>query len=174
MHILKLYGIGSLAIAILLMGCGSPAISNEPIAPSQSPAPVGTPQYLQITAIANIGNQDIQLEVAATPAQQQQGLMFRPPLPDNRGMLFPFNPPRPVAFWMKNTPSPLDMIFLLDGKVQAIAENATMCQAEPCPIYPEGGIVADNVIEVRSGLTRELGLRVGDQITIKYLLPKNQ
>ena len=171
-------------LSILLMACGSPVISDEikptdsapvkPTAPAQPKSVIDPAQYLPITATANIAGREIQLEVAETPQQQAQGLMFRPPLPDDRGMLFPFTPARPVAFWMKNTPSPLDMIFLLNGRVQAIARNATMCKSEPCAIYPESAVIADNVIEVRAGLTQELGLQEGDQIVIKFVLPKNQ
>ncbi|MBD2186656.1 DUF192 domain-containing protein [Pseudanabaena sp. FACHB-723] len=131
-------------------------------------------QYLPITAIATIADREIQLEVANTPQEREKGLMFRLPLPDDRGMLFPFIPARPVAFWMKNTPSPLDMIFLLDGEVKAIARNVTTCVSDPCPIYPAGGVMADQVIEVRAGLTQEIGLQEGDRINIKFLLPKNQ
>lgn len=171
-------------LSFLLMACDTPVASDQirtpdsqPIkttAPTQPNAVVDPAQYLPIAATVNIAGREIQLEVAATAQQQAQGLMFRPPLPDDRGMLFPFTPARPVAFWMKNTPSPLDMIFLLNGQVQAIARNATMCVSDPCPIYPEGGVMADNVIEVRAGLTQELGLKEGDQVMIKFLLPKNQ
>ncbi len=186
-------------LSLSLMGCGSPLDSN-PIAPSPNPQLPNTAQpsainsntkspstlqtkpkpleelaqYLPITATAAIADRQIQLEVAETPKQQEKGLMFRPPLADDRGMLFPFIPARPVAFWMKNTPSPLDIIFILEGKVQAIAANATMCKSDPCPIYPENGVIADMVIEVRAGLTQELGLKEGDEINIKFLLPKNQ
>ena len=171
-------------LSILLMACDTPVASDQIRTPDSQPlkttastqpnAVVDPAQYLPIAATVNIAGREIQLEVAATPQQQAQGLMFRPPLPDDRGMLFPFTPARPVAFWMKNTPSPLDMIFLLNGQVQAIARNATMCVSDPCPIYPEGGVMADNVIEVRAGLTQELGLKEGDQVMIKFLLPKNQ
>jgi hypothetical protein len=41
-------------------------------------------------------------------------------------------------------------------------------------VYPVGGVVADNVIEVRAGLTQEIGLKEGDRISVKFLLPKNQ
>lgn len=177
-------------LSILLMACGAPVASDQIRAIDLKPVKTTTPatdqakpeskpvidpaQYLPITAIANIAGREIQLEVAATLQQQAQGLMFRPPLPDDRGMLFPFTPARPVSFWMKNTPSALDMIFLLNGRVQAIARNATMCVSDPCPIYPESGVIADNVIEVRAGLTQELGLKEDDQVIIKFLLPKNQ
>ena len=177
----------TVTLSLCLMGCSSPpAASNmakpitvpaipATISPQTKPIPVEElGQYLPITAIATIAGREIQLEVVSTPSQQEKGLMFRPPLADDRGMLFPFTPARPVAFWMKNTPSPLDIIFLLDGEVKAIARNATMCKTDPCPIYPAGGVVADNVLEVRAGLTQEIGLQEGDRISVKFLLPKNQ
>ena len=176
----------TVSLSVCLMGC-APANSDvaKPSIPSTSapqaltsqtkPKPVSElAQYLPITAIATIAGREIQLEVVNTPSQQEKGLMFRPPLADDRGMLFPFTPARPVAFWMKNTPSPLDIIFLLDGEVKAIARNATTCKSDPCPTYPEGGVVADSVIEVRAGLTQEIGLKEGDRISVKFLLPKNQ
>ncbi len=174
----------TLGLSLCLMGCtNAPAISDTKPSPTPTspptiqtkPKPVSElAQYLSITATATISGREIQLEVANTPQEQAKGLMFRPPLADDRGMLFPFTPARPVAFWMKNTPSPLDIIFLLDGEVRAIARNATTCKSDPCPVYPEGGVIADNVIEVRAGLTQEIGLKEGDQIKVKFLLPKNQ
>jgi len=176
----------TVTLSLCLMGCSSPVASDvakpitapvipATISPQTKPIPVKElGQYLPITAIVTIAGREIQLEVVSTPSQQEKGLMFRPPLADDRGMLFPFTPARPVAFWMKNTPSPLDIIFLLDGEVKAIARNATMCKTDPCPIYPENGVVADNVLEVRAGLTQEIGLQEGDRISVKFLLPKNQ
>ena len=175
------------SLSLCLMGC-APTNSDQapvPVIPATSPSPTITPQtkpkpiselaqYLPITATATISGREIQLEVVNTPKEQEKGLMFRPPLEDDRGMLFIFTPARPVAFWMKNTPSPLDIIFLLDGEVKAIARNATICKSDPCPVYPEGGVVADSVIEVRSGLTQEIGLKEGDRISVKFLLPKKQ
>jgi uncharacterized membrane protein (UPF0127 family) len=180
----------TVSLSVCLMGCAptasetakptdTPSIpatsSPQALTPQTKPKPVSElAQYLPITATATISGREIQLEVANTYEQQEKGLMFRPPLTDDRGMLFPFTPARPVAFWMKNTPSPLDIIFLLNGEVKAIARNATTCKSDPCPIYPEGGVVADNVIEVKAGLTQEIGLKEGDRISVKFLLPKNQ
>jgi uncharacterized protein len=171
----------TISLSLCLMGCAPtasdtaiPATSSPTITPQTKPKPVSElAQYLPITATATISGREIQLEVANTPNEQEKGLMFRPPLEDDRGMLFIFKPARPVAFWMKNTPSPLDIIFLLDGEVKAIARNATTCKSDPCPVYPDGGVVADSVIEVRSGLTQEIGLQEGDRISVKFLLPKN-
>ena len=59
-------------------------------------------QVLPITAQAQISGQIINLEVAKTPKEQAMGLMYRTELADDRGMLFSFDPPRKVNFWMKN------------------------------------------------------------------------
>ncbi|WP_088892780.1 DUF192 domain-containing protein [Leptolyngbya ohadii] len=148
----------------------SPAV-NPAITPPVANRPIVNPaaaQMLPITAEAIIGGQTINLEVARTPREQAMGLMFRPPLPDDRGMLFSFDVPRPLWFWMKNTPSPLDMVFMLNGEVKAIAPNSPPCTADPCPTY---GTMADvnQVIELRAGRAAELGLEVGDRVEIRYL-----
>ncbi|MBT9313563.1 DUF192 domain-containing protein [Leptothoe kymatousa] len=128
----------------------------------------GPGQVLPITAEATLAGETFDLEVATTREQQQLGLMHRQALPDNRGMLFPFSPPRPVGFWMKNVPVGLDMVFLYQGKVQGIAE-APPCAADPCPTYSPGRVLVDNVIELRIGRAAELGLEPGDEVEIRYL-----
>ncbi|HAC64596.1 MAG TPA: DUF192 domain-containing protein, partial [Cyanothece sp. UBA12306] len=127
-------------------------------------------QKLPVTAKTKIGQQVIELEVAQTPEQQQLGLMYRQSLEDNRGMLFPFDPPRPVKFWMKNVSIPLDMIFLLDGEVKAIENNVPPCNQTPCPTYgPSIAIDIDQVIELRGGRAEELGIKPGDLLKIEFL-----
>jgi uncharacterized protein len=128
-------------------------------------------QFLPITAKAEIAGRTIQLEVARTFAEQAKGLMYRVALPDDRGMLFPFDPPRQTAFWMKNVPVDLDMVFLYQGEVKAIAHSAPPCAAEPCPIYPTEGAFVDQVIELRSGLAKELAIKVGDRIVVTTITP---
>ncbi len=125
-------------------------------------------QVLPITAELTINSQVIQLEVARTVQQQSIGLMYRPQLPDNRGMLFPFQPAQTVSFWMRNTLISLDMVFLRQGKVQAIAANVPPCKTAACPTYGPG-VPVDQVIELRGGRAAELGLRVGDTLKVKYL-----
>jgi uncharacterized protein len=165
-----LKGLFGMTVSILLLSC-SASSSPSPVEQSQSPVPTpqaSPSQTLPITAKATLNNQVIQLEVARTPKQQEVGLMNRPPLPDDRGMLFLFEPPRPVIFWMKNTPSPLDMVFLLNGEVKAIAADAPPCAADPCPTYGSNDAV-NQVIELRSGRAEELGLKVGDRLSIEFL-----
>jgi uncharacterized protein len=125
-------------------------------------------QILPIKANMTINGQLIEIEVAATPEQQQIGLMYRTSLADNRAMLFPFSPPQSVYFWMKNTLIPLDMVFLRNGVVQAIAPHVPPCTSDPCPTYGPG-MEIDQVLELRAGRAQELNLKQGDTITINFL-----
>ncbi len=163
---------GVLALEVLLLGCTAsvPAATptaTEPMSTSSTDiATASQQQMLPITAQVKIADQVIELEVANTPIQQQIGLMNRKELADNRGMLFPFNPPRLVGFWMKNCLINLDMIFLHQGKVLSISANVPPCKTEPCPVYGPEGFV-DQVIELRGGRAKELGIKVGDQLTVQ-------
>ncbi|MBE9047451.1 DUF192 domain-containing protein [Pleurocapsales cyanobacterium LEGE 10410] len=125
-------------------------------------------QMLPITAVAEIGQEYIQLEVAQTPKQQSTGLMFRETLADNRGMLFTFESARIARFWMKNVPISLDMVFLNGDRVIDIAANVPPCKSNPCPVYGPEALV-DRVIELRGGRAQELGIQAGDTIAIKSL-----
>lgn len=128
-------------------------------------------QMLPITAEVEINGHRIGLEVAHTRQQQSIGLMFRELLADDRGMLFPFVPPRPVSFWMKNVLISLDMVFVYQGDVVAIARDVPPCEADPCPTYGPDRQLVDYVIELRGGLARELNLQPGDAIDIQWLDP---
>ncbi|MEB3314401.1 MAG: DUF192 domain-containing protein [Cyanobacteriota bacterium] len=134
------------------------------LAPSQ---PRG--QQLPITAVVELGGQAISLEVAQTPEQQALGLMYRPTLAPDRGMLFPIAPPRPVSFWMKNVPVPLDMVFIYQGRIQALASQVPPCEVDPCPTYGPQGQLVDQVIELAAGRAAELGLQVGDAVAVRFL-----
>ncbi len=166
--------IGGIVLASLLApGCSSvPAVSSTPSPVASQPPDAAVQemamgQTLPISAQVKVGDQTIDLEVAKTAAQQEMGLMYRKQLEDNRGMLFPFNPARPVGFWMKNCLINLDMVFLRNGQVVAIANNAPPCQKEPCPVYgPQTSV--DQVIELRGGRAKELGIQQGDRLVIQF------
>ncbi|MBE9228746.1 DUF192 domain-containing protein [Phormidium sp. LEGE 05292] len=131
-------------------------------------------QMLPISAKAKFASGEVvQLEVTRTPEEQSLGLMYRRNLPDDRGMLFSFSPAQRVSFWMKNTLIPLDMIFLRDGVVRAIAANVPPCKQDPCPTYGPNGTI-DQVIELRSGRAAELGIKVGQQVKIEFLSPQSR
>ncbi|UWU48197.1 hypothetical protein APLC1_2986 [Limnospira platensis C1] len=163
-------GLSCVTITWFLVGCDTPMVSVPPNQLEQDMVPVFSQgQMLPITAKAMIGDREIQLEVARTPEQQTLGLMFRTFLPDNRGMLFVFARPEFAQFWMKNCKIPLDMIFMRDGVVRYIQVNALPCEAEPCPTYGPTNVMVDKVIELRGGLTEELGLQLGDRISVRFL-----
>lgn len=159
-----------ISLHMMLMGCFA---IDTPITQTNSGAvvqeipaePLG--QMLPVTAKANIGQAVIELEVALTPQQQATGLMYRTSLPDNRGMLFPFEEARYAQFWMKNVAMNLDMIFLRQGVIEAIYPNVPPCLAEPCPTYGPQTLV-DQVIELKGGRATELGLKKGDRISIAF------
>lgn len=166
-------GVGLMA-GLLILGCQAwgpslPKTSAQPpsstVTSVQTAAPAG--QVLPISAKAIAKGQVLELEVARTQQEQSLGLMFRPELPPNRGMLFPFAPPQPVSFWMQNVPVSLDMVFLRQGQVVEIA-TAPPCSATPCPTYGPKGKV-DQVIELRAGRAKELGLEVGDHVVVEFL-----
>lgn len=171
----------SVVLGILLAGCYTPTPAVSPTAtPSfQTQAPMNlehkrptqTGQQLPISAVATVPNgTKIQLEVARTPQEQAMGLMYRPTLPDNRGMLFEFPSAFQASFWMKNVPVPLDMVFMRDGVVKYIAASAPPCNSNPCPTYgPRTPI--NQVIELRSGRASELGLKEGSLVKIEFLNP---
>ena len=144
-----------------LLVLGPVFISLVSISPHQ-------PKSLPISAKALVANQVIELEVASTPQQQAVGLMYRTDLPANRGMLFLFHPPQTVNFWMKNVPIQLDILFLKDGVVKAIATNSPPCKTNPCPTY-SSGIPVNQVLELRGGQVERLGLKIGSRITIQPL-----
>ncbi|NJC05459.1 hypothetical protein GGQ97_001252 [Sphingomonas kaistensis] len=101
------------------------------------------------------------VEVASTPEEQQMGLMNRPSLAPDRGMIFPHEPPRMASFWMKNTLIPLDIIFVRpDGTIVNIAENTVPLSLEPVASLEAVGAV----LELAGGRTAELGIKAGDKV----------
>jgi uncharacterized protein len=100
--------------------------------------------------------------VADTPARSEQGLMYVRDLPPDRGMVFPFTPPRVVSFWMKNTYIELDMLFIdAGGHVVKITEHAPPLRLD----LLSSDVPVAAVLELRGGEAGLLGLRVGDQVS---------
>ena len=162
--------VGLLLLGVFLIGCTAPNSANSPGYSGAGTAPqhpeASLAQALPASAQVTIAQRTIQLEVAKTPEQQAIGLMYRPSIPDDRGMLFPFSPARRVGFWMKNVSINLDMVFLHEGRVEAIESNVPPCTSEPCPTYGPS-VKIDQVIELRGGRAKELGLQVGDRLVVQ-------
>ncbi|HSA59719.1 MAG TPA: DUF192 domain-containing protein [bacterium] len=100
----------------------------------------------------------VRVEVADTPALRSRGLMFREELPEGTGMLFVFPAVTSGAFWMKNTPIPLDLIFVKAGAIVALIENAV--PFDETPLSP--GASYTMALEVPGGYASRHGVRVGD------------
>src|SRR5262249_13414989 len=102
-----------------------------------------------------------EVEVVSTPEGRERGLMFRKSMAPNAGMLFLYPDEQPVAFWMKNTLIPLDMLFLKsDGSIAHIAHNAVPYDETPI----ESGAAVKAVLEVNGGIADQLGIKEGDRI----------
>ncbi|MEM8871958.1 MAG: DUF192 domain-containing protein [Pseudomonadota bacterium] len=98
------------------------------------------------------------VEVADTIDERALGLMHRAAMPEFSGMLFVYDRPQTVGFWMRNTLISLDMLFAdARGVVQRIHENAVPLSEENIP----GGSDIQYVLEINGGLSETLGLRAG-------------
>jgi uncharacterized membrane protein (UPF0127 family) len=109
------------------------------------------------------------VELARTPEEQAQGLMFRESLPERTGMLFLFSDAAPHQFWMKNTMIPLDIVWLDgSGRVVFVSANTPPCRADPCPNYgPE--VPAPTVLEIAGGMAAKEKVTVGSRITFEEI-----
>ncbi len=111
-------------------------------------------------------NSKIFLEVAITDAEKEKGLMNRPSLASNRGMVFVFRPGRQITFWMKDTLISLDMIFVNKGKIVKIVKNAIPNQTNI--LYPSDSLVTE-VIEVNGGFVDKYLIKTGDRVVFKNI-----
>lgn len=106
-----------------------------------------------------IGNYVVPTLLAISAEEQERGLMNRewpPPV-----MSFIYSSPRVNRFWMKNTPSPLDIVFALNGKIMSI------CKGEPNSTALIGGYnFSDLVVEFPYGTCTKLGIKIGDEIKL--------
>ena len=110
---------------------------------------------------AQDGKHRFKVEIAQSPRQQAQGLMFRRRLAADAGMLFLYGQPQIIKMWMKNTFIPLDMIFIgANGRIVSIVERTipqsleTVSSAKP----------ANAILEVNGGTVSRLGIRAGDRV----------
>lgn len=101
------------------------------------------------------------VEIARSPLEQEAGLMHRESLAPNRGMIFPYDPPQPASFWMKNTLIALDILFIrADGSIARIAANTVPLSLELVP----AGEPVSAVLEIAGGRAAELGIKPGDTV----------
>ena len=107
------------------------------------------------------GSARFAVEIADTARERGKGLMYRDNLPASAGMLFIYERPQDVSFWMKNTLIPLDMIFIgPDGRVNGVHAMAKPGDETAIP-GPGGSLM---VLEINGGLAERLGLGEGAEL----------
>lgn len=96
----------------------------------------------------------LQAEVMVSDEDRAMGLMFRPSLPLDRGMIFVFEASDFHGIWMKNCKFPIDIVWLDEEKrIVHVAESVPPCKADPCPVYSPMRR-ASYVIELNAGQAR--------------------
>lgn len=142
----------ALAVLFLAASCGgTPARAAGHVAMETS----------ELTIEGAAGRHRFQVELATTPEQRMQGLMFREALAPDAGMLFVYAGERPVGMWMKNTLIPLDMLFIDGaGRIVNIAERTVPGSLET---IPSAGPVK-GVLELNGGTAARLGIMPGDRV----------
>ncbi len=149
---------------VLALGIGAGGVAYMHSGNDTEAAKDGT---LALTIKSANGPHAFKVESAKTEAEQARGLMFRTDLKPDSGMLFwpyPAKGGEPVAanFWMKNTPSPLDILYIrADGTIARIAENTVPFSEAPIP----SGESVGAVLELMGGRAAELGIAEGDLVT---------
>jgi uncharacterized protein len=116
----------------------------------------------KVTIVTKEGRErSFQVEIADTPTKREMGLQYRRDLAADRGMIFLFPNESQQTFWMKNTPIPLDMIFInRDRKIVGIVEQATPFTLDSRSVNG----ASQYVLEINGGLARKYGLMKGDSV----------
>ena len=150
-------------LLIMLPAC-SPQAAEDSAAPAPQQAAVHPESGLEvipltITTLAKTHR--FRVEVARTPEEQAKGLMFRAAMAPDEGMLFPYDPPRVLSFWMKNTVLSLDLIFIgPDHRVINVAANAV--PYSEAPITSDAPAIA--TLELNAGRAAALGIVPGARV----------
>jgi len=147
------------ACVAALLGCTTQPASLPP-QPTRAVSPAGLALVpLEIRSGDRVHR--FTVEVAERPEQQERGLMFRPKVGPDEGMIFPLSPPRLASFWMRNTMVPLDMIFVrVNGTIARIAVNTVPYSEATVDSYEPVAAV----LELAGGRTVELGIRENDRV----------
>lgn len=136
------------------------------VACAGTPARFASLEEARVTVTTASGTHAFVVWIAADEASRERGLMHVRELPPDRGMLFLFDRPQPLAFWMKDTVLSLDLVFVdAAGRVLNVANHAEPLSL--APIRSQGDALA--VLEVVAGTARNIGLKPGDRLALPTL-----
>ncbi len=152
----------------LAAACSPQPAAEATPAKAAASAQAATPQRHRESGLAVVplsittanGTHRFRAEVAASPAEQQKGMMFRTAMAPDEAMIFPNRVPQVRSFWMKNTVIPLDIIYV--GPDRRVLNIVT---GEPYSLesLPSAGPVI-NVVEIAGGRAAQLGIKPGDSV----------
>jgi uncharacterized protein len=146
-------------LLLTLLAIAPLPVGAQPVSPT-GPQPELPKEKLVIVTRDGVRH-DFNVEMAIASDQQTVGLMFRPSVPADGGMLFDWGTSRPSQMWMRNTISSLDMVFInADGSIRAIAENTV---PQSLAIIDSRGPVRAT-LELAAGTAARLNIRVGDKV----------
>jgi uncharacterized protein len=138
-----------------------------------APAPQAAPPVAEKPAVIPLtlpSGKVLQTEVMVRDEDRAMGLMFRPSLPQDHGMLFIFGQPGFPTIWMKNCKFPIDILWLDDQhKVVHVEQAVPPCKKEPCPVY-QPLRQASFVVEINAHQARREKADIGS--TLKFTLPR--
>lgn len=141
---------------LLVCACGAAPRSS----PTPAPSPAAGPRVVMPSGAV------YSVEVARTPEETSQGLMYRESLAPRTGMIFLFSDSSAHHFWMKNTMIPLDIIWMDgSGKVLFVSANTPPCRSDPCPTYGPD-MAASVVLEIAGAAAAAEGVQVGSNLKL--------
>lgn len=141
------------AALLVLAACAAPDKAGA------EPGAISPLEDLQV--VTRTGTHTFKVEIADDEAERTQGLMNRPSMAADRGMLFQFPDERDRSFWMHNTYIPLDIIYIDGaGRIVSIAANTTPFSETPIPSLG----AAKAVLELNGGRAEALGIQAGDTV----------
>jgi uncharacterized membrane protein (UPF0127 family) len=150
-----------IAVGVLVIAVAAVAyvLRPEPIA-ANSQAMILPTDPIPLLVDTASGVKSFTIEVADDVDERTAGLMFRETMDDDHGMLFVFPQTQPVGFWMKNTPMPLDLLFIgQDGEIKAIKPGEPFSEALIAPDEP-----VRFVLEFKQGTSSAAGIAAGDKV----------
>ena len=111
-----------------------------------------------------VGDQVVRMQFAVRPAEMQRGLMGRRDLGPDDGMIFVYDKPQQMSFWMRNTPTPLDIGFF--------RSDGTLAEIYPLHPFDENTVISRSAdlrfaVEVNQGWYKANGVMPGARLDLK-------
>ncbi len=164
------------ASLVVLAGCAGMGLGDVGVGDQGTTTTTETEDNVSATFVTDGKGTNVTLEVANSPDERSQGLMYRESLPQKHGMVFVFGEAETQSFWMKNTLIPLDMIF--------VAPNGTVINVEHADPQPnasdselrnyQSDAPAKYVVEMRQGFANRTGIEPGTKLVFDGERPKTE